>query len=73
MLIINNTIERIRTSTQSQKLNLNTDETATIVNKIFIGMNMRTCIMKGLAEGDLTYAVKGVIKVKKLIIPDLYS
>ena len=33
---------------------------------------MRSCIMKGLAEVDPTYAVKGVIKRQKLIMPDRY-
>ncbi|HFE9907959.1 TPA: tyrosine-type recombinase/integrase [Acinetobacter baumannii] len=66
LLIINNTMERIRTSTRSQKLKPSTGETTAIVNKTFIGMIMRSCIMKGLAEVDPTYAVKGVIKRQKI-------
>ena len=55
-----------------QKLKPSTGETTAIVNKTFIGMIMRSCIMKGLAEVDPTYAVKGVIKRQKLIMPDRY-
>ncbi|WP_151831510.1 tyrosine-type recombinase/integrase [Acinetobacter ursingii] len=66
LLIMNNTMERIRTSTRSQKLKPSTGETTAIVNKTFIGMIMRTCIMKGLADVDPTYAVKGIIKRPKI-------
>jgi hypothetical protein len=59
-------MERIRSSTRSQKLKPNTGETTAIVNKTFIGMIMGTCIMKGLADIDSTYAVKGVIKRQKI-------
>lgn len=66
LLIINNTMERIQTSARSQRLKPCTGETTAIVNKTFVGMIMRTCIMKGLAEVDPTYAIKGVIKRPKI-------
>lgn len=47
-------MERIRSSTRSQKLKPNTGETTAIVNKTFIGMIMGTSIMKGLADIDST-------------------
>lgn len=66
LLIMNNTMERIQASARSQRLKPCTGETTAIVNKTFIGMVMRACIMKGLAEIDPTYAVKGVIKRPKI-------
>lgn len=64
--IMNNTMERIRSSSRAQRLKPSTGETTAIVNKTFIGMIMRSCIMKGLAEIDPTYAVKGVVKRPKV-------
>lgn len=64
--IINNTMERIQASPRAQKLKPSTGEATAIMNKTFVGMIMKTCIMKGLAEIDPTYAVKGVIKRPKI-------